>query len=91
MTEHSRRERRRPRYNHCDSPIIAAVQALSRHYHCTFRVCRDSIDIRHNGITVRLGTFDEIKAMTVRGLIGFFEELTQEWRRGIEDTGNDKE
>jgi hypothetical protein len=75
----SRRNRRRPKYNHADSPIIAAVHSLAWQYHCSVVESRE-ITLRHKGRALRIGTVDEIKAMTLRGLIGCFEEITQDWR-----------
>ena len=75
----SRRNRRRPKYNHCNSPTIAVIHSLAWQYHCVVIESTD-ITLKHKGRFVRIGTIDECKAMTIRGLIAFFEEITQDWR-----------
>lgn len=79
-TSQGRRNRRRPKYNHCDSPTIAVIHSLAWQYHCTVIEVRDEITLRCKGRFVRVGTVDEVKAMTLRGIIAFFEEITQDWR-----------
>jgi hypothetical protein len=75
----NRRLRRKPRYNHCDSPCIAVIHSLAWQYHCTVIEGSD-ITLKHKGRFVRIGTIDDVKAMTIRGIIGIFELLTQDWR-----------
>lgn len=78
-TSQGRRNRRKAKYNHCDSPTIAVIHSLAWQYHCTVIEGRE-ITLRHKGRFVCVGTIDEVKAMTVRGLISYFEEITQDWR-----------
>lgn len=80
MSTHLKRLRFRPTYNHADSPILAVIHSLAREYHCTVLECRAGIAIRHRGTVLRLGSLADIKAMALRGLIGRFEEITQDWR-----------
>jgi hypothetical protein len=74
-----RRNRRRPKYNHADNPVVACIHSLAWQYHCVV-IERKEITLRHKGRTMKLGTIDDVKSMTLRGLIGIFEEITQDWR-----------
>jgi hypothetical protein len=80
MSTHLKRLRRMPRYNHATSPILAVIHSLAREYHCTVLESRAGIAIRRSGVVLRLGTVADVKSMTLRGLIGRFEEITQDWR-----------
>jgi hypothetical protein len=81
MSIQQKRLRRAPRYNHRDSPIISVIYALAREYHCTVLESRGGrIAIRCRGRVMKLGTVDAVKSMSIRGLTGIFEELTQDWR-----------
>jgi len=67
------------RYTHADSPTIAVIHSLAWQYHCVVIEGRE-ITLKCKGRFVRLGTVDECKSMTIRGLISYFEEITQDWR-----------
>ena len=73
-----------PRFTHGQSSIMQIIYALAVEYRCIVRVRPRqrtfTVSIEHQGHTVHIGDIAEIKAMTIRGLIGRFEEATQAWR-----------
>lgn len=79
MSTQQKRLRRAQRYNYYDNPIFACVYALGREYHCTVIESKE-IYIKYRGRSLKLGTVDQIKSMTVRSIIERFEEVTQVWR-----------
>lgn len=83
MTSQAKRLRQRARYSSADSPIIAVVIALAREYHCIVIESQSGITVKHKGRILWLGTVDDVKSMTIRGLVGRFEEVTQVWRAEI--------
>ncbi|OLE93238.1 MAG: hypothetical protein AUI84_15890 [Delftia sp. 13_1_40CM_3_66_6] len=73
-----------PRYNRQETVILSVIFALAREYHCKivvgFAEHGSEVSILLQGRLTTIGAITDIRGMTLRGLIGFFEQARQEWR-----------
>lgn len=83
MTSQAKRLRCKPKYSSADNGTIVAIRAIAREYHCIVIESQRGITLKYKGRTLWLGTVDDVKATTLRGLIERFEEVTQTWRAEI--------
>jgi len=83
MTSQGRRNRRKAKYSSADNGAVTAIYAIAVQYHCNVIETQEGITLKYKRVKLWLGTVDDVKAMTIRGLVERFEEVTQGWRAEI--------
>jgi hypothetical protein len=72
MTSQAKRLRQKARYSSADNGTIVAIHAIAAQYHCIAIEARSGITLKYKGTRLWLGTVDDVKMMTLRGLVERF-------------------